>query len=219
MRFRLSLLPLLIASPAAAAATNDQLCRNGLFAVQNPDFGLGKVIAGKRVFFVDDGERCPSTAPKCRLKSYLVPGDQVVIGRTRGQYLCTYYPKKGIAGWIDASRIRRLAVRSNPPPSAWLGRWSDFGNPAVRFYRRNGILIAYGTAAWPSFNPPRDVVPGGPHVGNLSEPVRTSGNRAYASECEVTFTLLGDFLVVADPKMQCGGANVSFSGVYRLLKP
>jgi hypothetical protein len=74
-----------------------------------------------------------------------------------------------------------------------------------------------GDAAWPSFNPSRDIAPGGPHFGEIDEALRTSRNRAYAPECEITFTLLGDFLVAADPKMQCGGANVSFSGVYRRL--
>lgn len=211
---------LLISCPTAgvAAAIDDQFCRNGIFAVQNHEVGIGRITAGKRAFFFNDLDGCPSSDSRCVLKSYLVTGDEVITGRAFGHYLCVYYPKKGgIAGWLDASRVRRSHVRPDPPLSAWLGRWSDYGNPVVRFYTRKGKLMARADAAWPEFNPPRDIAPGGPHVGEIDEPVRRSGNRAYAPECGVTFTLLGDFLVGADPKMQCGGVNVSFSGVYRRL--
>lgn len=207
------------ASSAAASSIDDGLCRNGIFAIQNTSVGLGVINPGKRVHFIDDTSGCPRSDSACRLKPYLVAGDRVVTGRTLGAYVCVYYlNESGTAGWVERSRVKSLSVERDPALSAWLGHWSSYGNPLVRFYQRNGKLIAKGDAAWPSFNPSREEAPGGPHVGEIDEAVQMSGNRAYAPECEITFTLLGDLLVGADPKMQCGGANVSFSGVYRRVK-
>lgn len=210
---------LLIAAPSAAAAApaDDGACRNGTFGIENGAVGLGMVAGNGRASFVSDADGCPSAAARCRLKSYLVGGNEVVTGRTRGNYVCVFYPHKGggTAGWVERARIKVLPVQPNPPVSAWLGNWSDEGNPLVRFYRKQGKLMVEGSAAWPSFNPPLKERPGGPNLGNIGEAVRLSGNRASAPECHISFTLLGDLIVGADPDMQCGGMNVSFSGVYK----
>src|SRR6478752_8197554 len=133
---RLLCLSLMACPSAVAAATMDESwCRNGMFTVQNSPVGLGRVAAGERAHFLNDIQGCPGPDSKCRLKSYLVAGDSVVTGRTLGKYICIYYLDKegGIAGWVDASLIRPLTVRNDPPLSAWIGRWSDYGNPVVRF--------------------------------------------------------------------------------------
>ncbi|MEA9554629.1 hypothetical protein VC273_01405 [Xanthomonas nasturtii] len=54
---------------------------------------------------------------------------------------------------------------------------------------------------------------GGRRVTARSTP---NGNRLEVSEddCTVRLQLLGELLIVAN-NLQCGGANVSFSGVYR----
>jgi hypothetical protein len=210
---------LLLAYPSAvtAAAPDEGLCRNGMFGEENSTFGLGKVAGVGPASFVYDMQGCPNVTAQCRLRSYVIPGQRVVIGRTHGRYICAYYPSKGggTAGWLDTARIEPLAVRQNPPISAWVGRWSDEGNPVVRLYVRQGKLTAHGFAAWPSFDPPLKQYPGGPHTGEIEEPLRLADNRAYARGCEVIFTLLGDLIVAADPTRQCDGANVSFTGVYR----
>ena len=210
---------LLLAYPSAVAAAgpDEGLCRNGMFGEENSSIGLGVVAGAGRNYFVYDMQGCPNATAQCRLKSYVVSGQRVVIGRTQGRYICAYYPSKGggTAGWLDAARVKPVAVRQNPPFSAWVGQWSDEGNPVVRFYVRHGKLTAHGFAAWPSFDPPLKQYPGGPHTGEIDEPVRLSGNRAYATGCEVTFTLLGNLLVAADPKRECDGVNVSFTGVYQ----
>lgn len=218
-----SLWLLLVAVPSAAAAAeaDDGTCRNGTFGVDNSIVGLGAVTGTGRAAFVADTGGCPNASAGCRLKSYLVGGDRVVTGRTRGKYVCVFYPSRGrgTAGWLETARLKSLPVRSGPPASAWLGQWSDEGNPRVRFTQRQGKLTVQGDAAWPSFNPSPKERPGGPNIGEIAEAVRTSGNRAYAPECRITFTLLGDLLVGADPQMQCGGLNVSFSGVYKRVPP
>jgi hypothetical protein len=218
LRKRFLWLPLLLCPTSLAAAGIDEgLCRNGIFGVQNNSVGLGKISATGRTHFIYDMEGCPNDSLKCRQNSYVVAGDRVVTGRAEGKYVCVYYPSKGggTAGWIEASRIKPVRSKQQPPLSAWVGTWSDEGNPIVRFYMRRGKLIVEGSAAWPSFKPSMTERPDGPNIGEIAEAVATVGNRAFAQECEISFTLLENLIVASDPKMQCGGANVSFTGVYR----
>lgn len=207
-------------STAAMAQADDGSCRNGMFGEENGSFGLGTVAASGQTHFVYDMQGCPNATNKCRLPSYVVKGDKVVTGRTIGDYLCVYFPNKGggTAGWVMSSRISPLPIPKSPPASAWVGSWSDDGNPEVRFYIKRGRLMAHGYAAWPSFNPPLKEFPGGPNVGEIDEAVRTSGNHALAAECNITFTLLGEYMVGADPDRQCGGMNVAFTAVYKRSK-
>jgi hypothetical protein len=200
-----------------AAAVDDGFCRNGTFPIQNLSLARGVIAGADRAYFYADMEGCPAAASKCRSKAYLVSGDRLVTGRTRGSFTCVYYPGKGggTAGWISSTRIRSLPTEANPPPSAWIGRWSDNGNPILRISQAGRLLKVSGQAAWPSFNPPEDRFPGGPNVGEINEIARPSDNRVYARECLITLTLLGELLVAADPKMRCGGMNVSFTGVYQ----
>lgn len=212
----LPLLLLAISTAASAATPDDELCRNGLFTVQPDPIELAVITPGGRSWFLEDMDGCPSAESRCRQRAYVVAGDRVLTGRTRGRYVCVYYPSRGggTAGWMDSARIRRIAVDRDPPISAWLGRWSEDGNPTVRFVRRGTDLEVEGEAYWPSRNPPADF-PGGPNEGSIGGIVRVSGNVAHEAECNIRFTLLGDLLVVADPDRNCGGMNVSFSGVYR----
>jgi hypothetical protein len=213
----LCILVLMAPAAASAASSDEASCRNGLFPIQNRQIGLGVIVGSERAHFVDDTARCPSFASECRKQAYLVEGDHVLTGRTRGKFVCVFYPSRGggTAAWLDAARFRALPVQPNPPSSAWLGRWSAEGNPRVRFMMGPAGLRVEGEAAWPSFNPPVDQFLGGGHVGEVGEAVRISGNKAFALECDITFTLLGDFLVAADPTGLCGGANVRFTAVYR----
>jgi hypothetical protein len=217
MRAPLLAFLLFAASSPAMAEVDDGFCRNGIFGVENPTLGLALVAGKGRAYFLEDMNGCPNAAPRCRQQSYVIPGDTLVTGRSKDRYVCVFYPNKGggSAGWMESSRLRQIPVRRNPPLREWVSKWSDLGNPEVRFYVRRGKLMVEGDSYWPSPNPPLSERPGGPNVGNISEPVRVTGNRAHAPDCNISFTLLGDLLVAADPDMQCGGVNVSFTGVYR----
>ena len=209
---------LLLASSSAAVAQNDEeFCRNGLFTISNAPIGLATISGRGRAYFLEDMDGCPNAEARCRQGSYVIPGDRVLAGNARGSYVCVYYPSRGggTAGWMEATRVRRLAANPSPPLSAWVGTWSDEGNPLVRFRRRGAGLAVEGEAYWPSRNPSPQERPGGPNIGGIDEAVRVRGNVAHAPECNITFTLLGEFLLGADPDRQCGGMNVSFSGVYR----
>jgi hypothetical protein len=119
---------------------------------------------------------------------------------------------------MDASKLRQIPATSAPAISEWVGRWSQDGNPSLRFYLRDQKLKVVGDAYWPSRNPPLSERPFGPNVGHVDETVEVAANVARAMECNISFTLLGDLLVVADPDLMCGGANVTFTGVYRREK-
>jgi hypothetical protein len=208
---------LLLATPSAVFAQDEGFCRNGAFPIENNPVGRGVIVGEGRAQFLTDMDGCPSAEARCRQSAYVIAGNRVVTGRSNGSYVCVYYPSRGggTAGWMDAARVRPVATNPNPPLSEWIGRWSDEGNPRVRFFRRGADLVIEGQAYWPSPNPsPRDF-PGGPNEGSIDEPVRVSGNSARAGQCNISFTLLGDLLVAQDPERSCGGLNVSFTGIYR----
>lgn len=214
-----SILLAICATPCSGAALEER-CTNGMFATDNPEVGLGIITQGKPVSVTSDIRYC-SNAGCPELPS----GRKVITGRTVGQFICVYiyhYGKSDLTGWVDAARVQSLAINPNPPQTAWSGRWSSYGNPILRLYMRDGKLMAKGAAAWPGLGMTRAELRevGLRHVysGEIDEPLQVSGNRAHAPECNVTFTLLGDYIVGADPTPQCGGANVYFSGVYRRVR-
>lgn len=207
---------LVLAGPARAEGEDDGMCRNGLFAEQNSSFGLARVTGAGRAHFLQDMDSCPNDSAACRQKAYLVTGDRVVTGRSKGAYVCAFFTNAGggSAGWMAKSRLAALPVNPRPAPAAWLGRWAD-GDNWVRFGRlgTKGLRVD-GMAWWPSANPSPEQRPGGPNMGEVSGPLRLMSNRAFEPGCAITFHLLGDVLVVSDPERRCDGMNVTFSGVY-----
>lgn len=213
---RLAALPLfLVTATGALAQEGEAICRNGLFPSE-PPFALAEVSGADRVYFHRDMEGCPQ-GEGCRTGAYVVPGDTVVISRLRRGFACAFYPGRGggTAGWVRIAPLRLLPVEANPPLSAWIGGWSSGGNPAIRFWEELGALHVVGEAYWPG--PPGSHDWPSTHQGEIAGPVERAGHRASYTDdalCEVNFTLLGDYLI-AGSNRNCGGANVSFSAVYR----
>ncbi len=206
---------LAFATPAQAQ-DDDGMCRNGMFAEQNAEFGLARVIGRDRSRFYSDMDGCPQAGASCQGKAWLVPGDRVVTGRTSGAFVCVFYPNAtgGTAGWMPRQRLAPIPVDSAPPLDRWLGRWSD-GDNWVRFSRQGSGLAVKGLAFWPAANPPASTRPGGPNTGEIDGSARPEGSRAAEPGCGIGFRLLGDYLVVIDPERTCDGMNVTFSGIYR----
>jgi hypothetical protein len=217
MTLRALIIPLLLALGITAAhAQDDVLCRNGLFPSEQP-FALARIGGKDRVFFEDDMDGCPWRGSGCRTRSYVVPGDLVIINRTREGYVCAFYPSAsgGTAGWIASRNVELLPNPINPPLASWQGDWTSNGVSDITIRLDGGALRVTGESFWPGPEP-SEMYPSIP-IGELDGTIEPAGRRAHYSDdnlCEIDFTLLGDFLIAGDDR-QCGGVNVSFSGVYR----
>ena len=217
----LALLLVLCCAAPPAGAQNERgnpanWCRNGAFASDSEEFRLARVKGrkGERAHFYGDEEGCPGPAAKCRQKAYVVPGDEVLVSRAFGDWLCAWYqPARGseTVGWIPAHRLEVSEPEARPPLAAWLGAWGFYNN-SLRLSRgkRAGTLRVEGDAGWIGAGP------GNVHVGEVSGAAAPAGNvlTVENEECRVTLRLVGPHLVASDNR-QCGGANVTFDGVYR----
>ena len=208
-------LMLMVAAPASAAIENGE-CRNGAFPRESSSFGLAIIKGVGRAYLFDDATGCPTPSSRCKSWGYVLPGNRVITGHPWGDRVCAYFPSRGggTAGWVDKSRLDPLAVDNRPPPSAWLGRWSDEGNPYVTITGRGSTLHVEGQSLWPGADPSKDA-----HVYQIDGPLTLTGDRAHydegdVSDCKIDFNLVGQTLVASD-NGYCGGASVRFDGVYR----
>ena len=197
-------------------------CRNGAFTRDGSEFRTARVSGakGSRVYFSGDEEGCPGASAKCRQKAYIVPGDEVLTSRTFGDWVCAWFqPARGseTVGWLPADRLNVSEPSARPTLAFWLGAWGFRGN-SLRLSRGRGAgaLRVEGDATWVGVNP------GNVHVGDVSGEAAPAGNVLSVGggdeyDCRLTLRLVGPYLVAADNK-QCGGANVTFDGVYRRRK-
>jgi hypothetical protein len=211
---------LLQASPASAQLKGnpENVCRNGYFTRESTNYRLAKIkgAAGDKVHFHgDDNERCPDDAA-CRLKTYVIPGNEVIVSRTSGKFACSWFqPRKGseTVGWIETERLAWQADTRAPDMRDWQGEWRARDNViSISKSKAAGQLAIKGEAIWGSGNRT--------HTGELDYEAKPSadkmkfGDGTDDNDCQVTMQLLGKLLVVGD-NLNCGGANVSFSGVYQ----
>jgi hypothetical protein len=193
-------------------------CRGGLYTREYDDFRVGTVSGRKGTrsyFFGDDRDECPGR--NCQLKAYLVPGDNVIVSHTYNGFVCAWFaPSKGnhTVGWIKADTLDIADPDPAPAIAKWLGEWKYAENDIVITDNKlAGFLNVTGNALWKGLG---DNV----HIGELDGRFATEGNLLEYSDgddeydCKATMRLIGEFLVVSD-NMNCGGVNVSFSGVYR----
>lgn len=205
-----------VALPQAALAQDDPFCREGLYTDEAP-FTLAKVSGTERAYFYGDMDGCPDLGEQCRSSpyvtpgSYVIPGDIVTISKMRAGFGCAFFPNKngGNAGWIKLSQLAIFPTDQNPPAQAWTGNWSDGAEEDVQItIGGDGALLVTGNAFWHGLT--------SIHIGEIDGALPRFGNRARYSDgfCVANFTLLGDYLLIGDNR-KCGGANVSFNGVYR----
>lgn len=184
-----------------------------------------------RVHFVaeaDTASGCIARAVDCGGKAYVVPGNEVlVVGDAVSGYVCTTFSSQRgdvTSGWLPEAALAPIAAN----PDDWIGKWhrteADLDiNPAA-----GRVLHVLGEATWGAFDPAR-VQRGGvhvgeldgtaaPHDGTLAFTVGTDRTLPYEeggeTDCRITLTRRGPYLVAKD-NMNCGGANVTFTGLYR----
>jgi hypothetical protein len=191
-------------------------CRNGLFPSEGTEFKLAQVtgIKGARIHFFSDTDGCPDAKAKCVMRSYLIPGDRVLISKRYGPWICSWYqPRKGseTVGWLPAeSLVISSEQDARPPSEGWVGLWKYYDQSLnIRRDSKAGFLRVKGDAIWRGLG---DNV----HEGSVEGSARSQGNELTLvdGECRVSLRLVGDYIVASD-NSQCGGANVRFDGVYR----
>jgi hypothetical protein len=194
-------------------------CRNGLFPQDSDDFKIARIKGAKneKAYFYKDEDDCPD-GKKCRAKSYLISGDEVIVSRNFGKYACSWYqPKMGAetVGWILSEKLELVEQNKNPELNAWIGEWKYYDNSIeIIISNERGSVNIAGNALWKGLG---DNV----HIGELDSVSKPDGSILKIGEaetdeyaCKVTMRLVGKFLIASD-NLNCGGANVTFTGVYR----
>lgn len=222
------LAPAVAAVGFATAAPAAPDCRNGLFPPEGVKPGLARITGEEKAFLSEDSIYCPSDKKDCPVcpgdaacqsKTYLIPGDLVITAQSFGGHRCVLFhnqkSRQDYAGYLPEAR---LAVQPAPDVAFkdWLGEWRN-GDNYIRLRAKGEKLVAKGEAFWPSANPSRKDAPGGPHLGEMSGVAAPAGDKASFADsediCHVSVTLLQPYLLAKDDG-ECGGANVSFNGVY-----
>lgn len=226
MRYPIGLLYCLlmfqVAAPAQMSGNPENWCREGFFTRDSDKFSIAKVKGARNVkayFYNDDHEDCPVSAT-CRRKAFVIGGDELIVNRSYQGYSCAWYTFKNgqpTVGWVKTSDLAFPAIKYDFSRRAWLGEWT-YAENQIEFTDNKlaGFLNITGNAIWKGIG---DNV----HVGEIDgryEPKNgvidySDGDDEY--DCKATLRLLGSYLIVSD-NMKCGGANVSFSGVYTRRK-
>lgn len=224
----------LMAGPAFAYDAFDEKNCNGVDWDDKRALVVSKVTARPRVNFIkspydDDfkAETCPADTAACRLKAYLVTGDLVLTGKTRGAYTCAVYQspraKRGAwaRGWLPNAALTPLAPMPDVKTSDWIGTWEHPHGSIEIKPGEGGKLSVEGEMVVPTA---RDA-----HTGVISAQVTPrkdviafvdDGSIAFNSaggggdECRVRMQRVGAWLVVED-NSGCGGAGVTFTGLFR----
>jgi hypothetical protein len=221
--FAEGLLMLAFASGHASAATIEPYsCRNGLFPNEQDDLHVANVAGAKeeRLAFYQDNQGCPDAGDKCKSKAYVLPGDEVIVNKVRGEWACAWFAgkKHETVGWVRTSRLTSLPTEVPKSLGAWTGRWTESpGEGVIEITIVGAKLHIEGNTTWyggKSFDGYPVV-----HTGDLDGDMSPQSNMAQLTmdegpyACQAKFTLLGKYLIVAD-NGNCGGVNVKFDGVY-----
>jgi hypothetical protein len=187
-----------------------------------------KITAKPRVNFIkspydDDfkAEACPADT-EGRKKSYLVTGDLVLTGKTLGAFTCISYhsplAKKQIwvSGWLPSTALAPVAPMASPKISDWLGTWYQAGGGVEIKRGDGGKLHIEGEMVIPAG---RDT-----HNGDFKadlapqdDTIAFADEGGYGDGCQVRMQRIGPWLMVED-NGGCGGAGVTFGGLYRRKK-
>ena len=221
----------LMAAPASAYDAYDQQNCSGVDWNDKQTLVVSKVIAKPRVNFIkspydDDfkAANCPADTKACRKKSYLVTGDLVLTGKTRGAFTCVSYQSTRATkqiwttGWLPSKALTPVAPMAAPETPDWLGTWSQPGGDIEIKQIAGGKLSVEGEMVVPTAHDAHtgeikaQVTPGKDTIAFVddgSAPFEKDGG-----ECRVRMQRIGPWLMVEDNE-GCGGAAVTFTGLYR----
>jgi hypothetical protein len=164
----------------------------------------------------------PPYLPPGRAAPYLLPGDEVIVLATADARTCIVFtaPNRGArqtAGWVAAGSVS--AADPAPGAGGWVGEWRSGPEESVSLAPAGDRIAVKGEASFGATDPAR-VASGGVNIGSLEGFVTPAAGQAdyadgaTADDCHVRFWRRGPYLVAAD-NGNCGGHNVTFTGVYR----
>src|SRR5262249_25202139 len=132
------------------------------------------------------------------------------VGRGGGFDACACGGGLGGTGGRRWQGERAQPSEPAPPLAAWVGIWRFYDDRIVLKQAGDSVEAA-GEAYWPG----KSIMPA--NEGGFGGAAKPSGNRLHFGDdpqgCAVDLSLAGPFLVAADNK-ECGGHNVSFTGIY-----
>jgi hypothetical protein len=216
----LLLCPAFPAGEASAAEKRD--CSSVAYDDDLSNLSLGAVVGGKVNFVANESDKtgCPSAGAACKSRAFLVDKDVVILdGRHEGAYICVgFVNAKGeeTDGWLPAASVKPAAA----PPN-WIGVWKrDTSSKIDITFKSSDAAEISGSATYGAGAAthegdidgtidPRQAVQSFALVGDK----QVAYGKAGQYDCAVKLRQLGAFLFVSDNN-NCGGANVSFSGLY-----
>lgn len=217
----------LVANAAKAEMTDEDTCRNGLFPRLLKESRLAVVTgeAQSRLYFFEDMDGCPSRGAACQTKRYVVPGDELIVGKQHGEWSCVWYAGKTheTVGWVRNGQLQYQ--EANPRPD-WEGKWKQYAYTGyISIAKKGGRYYVLGNTKWFGAQLPDGTQV--EHVGALGGELSVEKNVAHSGpaaadanaeyDCMADYVRLGRFLIVHD-NGQCGGVNVRFDGVYTAAK-
>jgi hypothetical protein len=224
-----ALLMPLIAS-LASADENPGDCLGVAFEVAHP-VTIAKIIADRpQVHFVknaSDDAACPAEREACVRPNYLIPGDLLLVGKTRGAYSCVSYQSAAdrtpnwSVGWLPSASLTPVQPARAPDAEDWLGRWIHAGGAITISKGRRGALRIRGQHVYPAAqNVHSGVIRAEAKPGHgllqFADDGRAAFNAASAEAgiCLVRMQRIAELLVVED-NGHCGGSLMTFTGFYR----
>jgi hypothetical protein len=204
---------------ARAQLTDEDMCRSGGFPSE-ASLRIAVVASGAaaRLYFLRDDTGCPQQGgDKCRLGPYVVAGDELLLGKTHGQWTCAWFngKKHESVGWVaNADLVQQPAQQITD----WTGRWRFYNDPGrIDIEQKNGRYRVDASTIHRT--------PASENMGSMTGEMKVNGNRAHFGgadgpeqyECVADFTRVGRYLVVRDNRA-CGGVGVSFDGVYTRVR-
>ncbi|WP_257167804.1 hypothetical protein [Bradyrhizobium sp. SRS-191] len=226
-------LNLLAVTAAAAYEADDPANCNGVGWDDARPLTMARVIGQPRANFVkspyDDDFKaasCPAPTDACRKKSYLVSGDVVLVGRTRGDFTCVTYQPPGAKsqtwtrGWLPRTALAPIAPMTAPELSDWTGTWVHPGGRLTIQTAGGGRLKIEGDQVVPAGRDLNNgsiaatVEPKGGVIAFVEDGTTPFERPNGGDECRVRLHRIGAFLLAED-NTDCGGAGVTFTGLYR----
>ena len=213
----------LVGFAGVAQAQDKADCNDLPYAQDLSNLALGTIV-GPKVSFVanqSDKAECPAAGPACQRRAFVLRNNKVVFDKdaTKAGFVCAaYIDGKGnqTSGWLPHASIKAATA-----PVNWIGTWKRYASAELDIKRKSATSVEVsGSATWGQG--------AATHEGDISADFDAGlalQGFAYDGENQVAYgkgdealcgalmSQLGPYVFVVD-NGNCGGANVSFTGLY-----